>query len=394
MCKTLSLKLGLIVVLINLVACATTNSNVVVEETQLVGLDSLLASSSKAFGPSILPESESEIFSLTESQEKHFLEFYHSPENAELEGHERLNEYLLSFGDNFSYSDYTKTAEITQQTASGNCISLAVLTTAYAQLVDLKVKYQLAIRVPVYQQFGSIIFNAEHVRTMVFENNFEIVDGVMTIPGYSLIDYYPSRYSKIDGYISKEQFLGRYYRNLAAEALGNNDNREAFWMAKYSLESEAENADAINSIAVANRRSGQLEMAERFFEYGLKLTDNKLVLLKNYKLLLTQQGRISEVEEINKQLKAYNDKNPFEILTKAEQAFAENDFTKALDLYQTIISFAPYVHQAYFGIAKSEYKRGNLVAANEALQRALQETYDGEVKTVYQAKLSALKKLD
>ena len=73
----------------------------------------------------------------------------------------------------------------------------------------------------------------------------------MIIPGYSLIDYYPSRYSKVDGFINKDKFMGRYYRNLAAEALGNNDNNRAFWLAKYSLEKESENADAINSLAVA-----------------------------------------------------------------------------------------------------------------------------------------------
>lgn len=389
-----SLKLGFSVLLLNFLACTTaTNSNVEEELPASSGLENLLALNATLFGLPVLPESESEIFELTDPQKTSFLEFYYAPENAEHEGHVRLYQYLLNFGDNFSYSDYTKTAELTEQTASGNCISLAVLTSAYARLVDLNVRYQLVKRVPIYQQFGSVIFSAEHVRTVVSESDVEIVDGVMTIPGYSVIDYYPSRYSKIDGYISKNEFIGRYYRNLAAEALGNNDNNRAFWLAKYSLENEAENADAINSLAVANRRSGQLEMAERLFEYGLKTTDNKLGLLKNYKILLKQQGRAEKIKEIDKQLESYNDKNPFDVLQEAEFAFSENDILKALDLYKTVIGFAPYLHQAYFGIAKSEYKRGNLIAANEALQRALQETYDGKVKTVYEAKLSALKNL-
>ena len=388
----LTIKLGLSVLLLNLLACTTTNS-IAVEEPASTGLKDLLALNINLFGQPVLPDPESKIFELTQQQKLSFLEFYHAPQNAKHPGHVRLYQYLENFGYKFSYSDYTKTAELTEQTASGNCISLAVLTTAYARLVGLQLKYQLVKRVPIYQKFGSVIFNAEHVRTMVTEHQLEIVDGAMIIPSYSIIDYYPSRYSKVDGYISKDEFIGRYYRNLAAEALGNDDNNRAFWLAKYSLENEVESADAINILAVTNRRSGHFDMAERLFEYGLKVSDNKLGLLKNYKILLIQQARIAEVEQIDKQLAVYDDRNPFDMLQEAERAFTDNNIIEALEIYKTVIIFAPYLHQAYFGIAKSEYKRGNLIAANEALQRALYETYDGKIKTVYEAKLAVLKSL-
>jgi len=391
-------KLVLLFLLCSSFACTSmtpsSNEGTLLDDDSIsIELEQLISKSSLSLTSSLAIRSDAEIFKLSPEQEIHFLEFYNAPENAIHEGHFRLYQYLSNFGDNFTYSDYTKTAQVTEQTASGNCISLAVLTSAYARLVDLNVKYQLVSRIPVYQQFGSVIFNAQHIRTVVSGKPSTIVDGVVLIPGYSIIDYYPSRYSQFEAYVSEEEFIGRYFRNLAAEALGNEENVSAFWLAKYSLEKEPENSDAINTLAIANRRYGDLDTAEQLFIYGLSNTENKLGLLKNYKILLNQQERFADVEKINAQIKRYDDENPFDLLRDANQAFTNNNLTKALSLYKSILNNAPYLHQAYFGIARVEYKRGNKIAANQAFERALEVNYDKKTESVYEAKLSALKKL-
>ena len=76
----------------------------------------------------------------------------------------------------------------------------------------------------------------------------------------------------------------------------------------------------------------------------------------------------------------------------ANQAFDEKDYQVAVKLYKKSIELAPYLHQGHFGIAKSEYQRGNLRASRLALQEALEQAFDSSSKSIYEAKLAVMTK--
>ena len=45
-----------------------------------------------------------------------------------------------------------------------------------------------------------------------------------------------------------------------------------------------------------------LATAENIYKYGIETSKDKLVLLKNYRLLLQQEGRYSEAQKVTDQL--------------------------------------------------------------------------------------------
>lgn len=59
-----------------------------------------------------------------------------------------------------------------------------------------------------------------------------------------------------------------------------------------------------NTVAIVHRRASDMEKAEEIYRYGIEQLDDKVSLLRNYRVLLEQQGRSDEVARINKRLAA------------------------------------------------------------------------------------------
>ena len=384
---------GLTLILLSvLAACSSAPVAIPLVDLTIVedAKDNFPSLNSTQFGEELHFEKEDEILALNSEQKKHFLDYYNSHSNSKKPGHQRVYEYLQDFGTDFKYGNFTSNAESTLGNASGNCMSLAVLTTAFAHTANIDIKYQLVNRVPIFQEYGSVVFNAQHIRSIIYEPKPDLNSGVVIWRSKAIIDYYPSNNTFVNGFVSKTEFIAMYYRNLAAEALSRDENNRAYWLLKRSLDVEPENAEAINSLAVIHRRVGDYAKAEELYKYGIKNAFNKIVLLKNYQVLLLTQNRTADAERIAKELENLEDLNPFNWLLAANEAFDEKNYSVAIKLYKKSIELAPYLHQGYFGIAKSEYQRGNLRASRLALEEALEQAYDRDSKSIYEAKLAVL----
>ena len=77
---------------------------------------------------------------LTARQQEDFLAFYRDPRIAHVPAHKRVYNFLEKVTNNFTYQDGTFTAAVTFDQRRGNCMSLAVLTTALAKPVDVPVQ--------------------------------------------------------------------------------------------------------------------------------------------------------------------------------------------------------------------------------------------------------------
>lgn len=86
-----------------------------------------------------LPES---VFALNQAQQHAFLDYYHASENQHLPGHKRLFAYLENSLVDFTFLGDTYDAQTALTAQAGNFLSLAIVTTALAQLVDIDVTYQ------------------------------------------------------------------------------------------------------------------------------------------------------------------------------------------------------------------------------------------------------------
>ena len=332
-----------------------------------------------------------DIYRLSEDQQKSFQTYFDDPGMQDMPAHRRVYEYLESSTMNFGYQGDTYAAQEALRKSSGNCLSLAILTTALAELAGVDTGYQLVDSLPVFESQGNVVFKGQHVRTKLYEPDREPANGEPVIRrGGLLVDYFANAGDRFVSNISEAGYQAMYYNNLASEAISRKDYDTAFWLLREALELTPDDAGAINSMAIVYRRSGNENKAEEIYKYGIVNLPNKVSLLRNYRALLMGQGRFTEAEEVNVKLAELDEASPFDWLHAGHDAYINGDFREAISFYQKAVEIAPYLHESYAGMAKAHYKLGNRVSAKRELLNAQKFSYRKSIQSLYQAKLVAL----
>jgi len=353
--------------------------------------DRILFSNQDLFGKQPPIISKDQIFQLTADQQREFLSYFNDPENQSIATHWRIYYYLQQIVSNFNYQDDTYTAEEAIRLAGGNCLSLAIITTALARLVNVDVGYQLVDDIPVYERSGKVIFKGIHVRSLLnFMEHTSSKSEISFIRSYLKVDYISSGNERLIKDITEPEFIAMYYRNKAADAIAAGDYPKAYWLTRTSLEFEPDNSQAINMMAIVHRQAKDDGAAERVYQYGIARAQDKLTLLKNYRVLLLDQGRDKEAKQISREIEKYADPSPFTMIQLANAAYDNGDYVTAITYYHKATELAPYLHEGYFGLAKSYYKMGYIDAAKHNMQEAVDRSLKSSTRSLYQAKLTAL----
>ena len=135
------------------------------------------------------------------------------------------------------------------------------------------------------------------------------------------------------------------------------------------------------------------EKAEELYLYGIENTISKVVLLKNYRILLQLENRLEEAEQISRKLAKLDDPNPFNWIYIAEDYFAKQDYNKAIVFFKKAVKQAPYLHHGHLGLAKTYYQLGWHTKAERALNDAISHSPNGNMRERYQGKLNSLLKI-
>ncbi len=343
------------------------------------------------FGPRPPILSPKEFHQLGEAQVKDFRQYFEAPHRAQIPRHRRLAEYIVQRVAHFDYNADTLTAEQVFLTNSGNCLSLALMTTALARLAGVEVEYQLMDDEPVFEFDGSTIEKGVHVRTKLINPEWTPKNTLLFDSSGIAIDYFPTGRARFISNIGESEYLAMYYRNLAVESLQLEDLNTAYWLSVESLEYAPDHPDALNLLAIVNRRAGNPRTAEQIYLYALAHAQSKLSLLKNYRVLLRSENRLIEAAEIDRQLEKIYDPSPFNWFHLARSAYDEADYERAISYYQRALDIAPYLHEARLGIALSYVGLGQVRDADTALISAIANANSSRTRQRYKEKLYALR---
>ncbi|SFC15743.1 tetratricopeptide repeat protein [Pseudoalteromonas denitrificans] len=333
------------------------------------------------------------LFELDDKEKNKFNHFFDNPTNNKLSPHKRVFKYIDKKLKFFNYYGQTYTAQNTINNNAGNCISLAILTTAYAKLANIDVNYSEVTTAPVYFKNANFQLISNHVRTKLFDPNFKEATNTVYFykPGI-IIDYFPSRNSWGSGIVNEREFIAMYYRNLSATALQKDDLNLAAWNIVESLTFDASSISAINMLAVIYRNMGLFEKSEMVYQYGLTLDAENLNLLSNYHLLLSKLNRFDDANKIQVKIDNAKDPSPFRWLILADDYYQDNEYKRALKYYKKVIEIAPYLHHGYSGTAKSLFALDKKNMAKKFMVIALEKTHEATQAKLYKAKLAILSK--
>ena len=344
------------------------------------------------FGPRpSLPSSEA-VHQLSREQRSDFLRYLNHPSRILKPPHRRVAEYLEEFIASFEYQGRTGAAHTTLADRAGNCMSLAVLTTALADAAGVDIGYELIDSAPVFEWFGTLVFRGLHVRTVLRAPAWVRPDGMPRLLSRTIrIDYFPQAGDRLVRKISRGEYLALYYANLAAEEIRQDRLDMAYWLLRSSLAADPQNANAWNSMAVVFRRAGRLPSAEAIYLFGIEALSEKPTFLRNYRSLLVTEGRREEVAAVERMLYAYEeDFNPVDWLAEGERAFRDGHYRTSIRYYRKALKLAPYLHAAYVGVARAYYRLDDKAQAAQELKAAIGLASRPSDRTRYEAKLNAL----
>lgn len=332
---------------------------------------------------------EQSIFELPQAEKEKFMA-YANEKLVDTRADRVIFNYLQNQLTNFKYHGDTLTSKQTIELSQGNCISLAVLTQSYAQLLNLETSFQEMTSAPVYAKENNIIYIANHFRTKVYAPEQEKDDNLIVFirPG-TLIDYFPTRGSIYSGSATYNDLLSKFYSNLAAKALAKKQLNIAYSLILKANTFTPNDPELFNMAGVLHRRAEDLQSAKVIYQTALDNNEISVNLIHNYRALAkdlddkTLEGQLTS-HLINKE------KDPYELLAIAQNDLQDGKITQAKNHLELAIAKAPYISELYLELAKIRYQQGKTKQTQALLEKAMQHERDNKKLNVYQAKLASL----
>ncbi|MBW8192855.1 hypothetical protein K0504_17595 [Neiella marina] len=286
----------------------------------------------------------------------------------------------------------TFTVTQTFEERAGNCLSYSILTHAFADYLNLKA-YFLEPDVPLFWQMQETFETiGDHINVYVrLPYDREKVFG----PTGFIIDFsendrfkYAKRYE-----LSKEDIVGSFYHNRAAEALAQGDLPLAYSFAFHALNNKPQASKSYSLIGIVLRRMGNVELAEQAYNIGMQLDSMDPVLLNNLVYFYRSEERHYDALLLDLRLEQIQLESPFVIARSAEESFKDGSYKESLKQYNRAIRRADYIHNFYFGKARALLQLGEYDEAMEALMKAQELSTTREQNSKYGGKIAALNRL-
>ena len=334
----------------------------------------------------------SDIFTLQNEQKAEFLRYFNDPEHQGIKAHERVYQFLSKLVVGFDYQGENYTASEAFARKQGNCISLAVLTKALADLVGVDMSFQRMISAPVLSVEENWYVSSDHVRTFLYavkpvSHNKQTV----ALRSFIVVDYFPSAGDVVGEHLSEQTFIAMFYRNLAADAIFAVNFSQALALLREALKYDPQYSAVINLAALVHKTLGYSELAEQWYEYGLAVSEQKSTLLSNYAVLKQEAGDLEAASYFRARLKKLQEHDPYFLYMQGKTALQQRNSSAAVSSFEQLIKRAPYVAQFHLDLAKSYYQQHRLADAREALAEAGRVSSTTADKNRFNAKLEALK---
>ncbi|GEB70441.1 hypothetical protein PC2016_3114 [Pseudoalteromonas carrageenovora] len=332
---------------------------------------------------------EQSIFELPQAEKEKFMA-YANEKLVDTRADRVIFNYLQNQLTNFKYHGDTLTSEQTIELSQGNCISLAVLTQSYAQLLNLETSFQEMTSAPVYAKENNIIYVANHFRTKVYAPEQEKDDDLIVFirPG-TLIDYFPTRGSIYSGSATYNDLLSKFYSNLAAKALAKKQLNIAYSLILKANMFTPNDPELFNMAGVLHRRAEDLQSAKVIYQTALDNNEISVNLIHNYRALAKELDDKTLEGQLTSQL-INKEKDPYELLVIAQNDLQDGKITQAKNHLELAIAKAPYISELYLELAKIRYQQGKTKQTQALLEKAMQYERDNKKLNVYQAKLASL----
>jgi len=276
----------------------------------------------------------------------------------------------------------TKTARQTFHDRVGNCISFTSMFVALAREANVDVAFQTVEVPPIWYSDSDLIILNNHVNALV-KPNFDsrvVVDFNVT----DLKGDYETRE------VSDEYALALYYNNVAMDALRARKYEQSFRLLKKSIETYPDIAGNWANLGVIYSRSGADDYAIAAYLKALDLDKNHRPSLTNLAALHRGRGDHEVAETYARQIRRYQEQNPYYHYSHALAAYNNGDLETASERLAQALKLKDSEHKFYQLQGLIAARQGDAELALRSIKRARSLAVYSDARRMYENKISLL----
>ena len=374
---------GVLLLSLLLVACATTR---VTQRTEQLFKDHLFAAPSERI-------SAADVFAVSDDM-KHYLRVeiagqlrVKGPQRGLIDALYDKSQLKLEYD-----TEMTRNASQTFGARAGNCLSLVIMTAAFAKELGLPVRYQRVLVADAFSRSGDFYFSNSHVNLTLVAP--AIGDRVLNAENAPItIDFLPpedvvGRRLRV---ISEETVVAMYMNNRAAESLARGQLSDAYWWVRAAIERDPKFLSSYNTLGIIYRDHGNLQEAEQVLHHVLELEPENTQVMSNLALVFNDEGRVAEADNLTRKLERLQPYPPFHFFNLGMEAMRKGDFKSAKSLFTNEVHRDAYYHEFHFWLAAACLGLGEIDEARAHLKLAMENSLTRKEHALYAAKLDRIR---
>jgi Tfp pilus assembly protein PilF len=274
----------------------------------------------------------------------------------------------------------------------GNCLSLVIMTGAFAKAMGLTVTFQQVSTDEMWSHTGDLYFMSGHVNLQL-ERHFADTVGRIERSAEYTIDFMPppSAAGLHVHPITENTVLAMYMNNRAAEAMVAGQLDNAYWRAREAMRLDPSFLSSYNTLAVIYLRHHDPARAAAVLQAALAQSPDNPRMLANYGLALRGLQRNDEADAVQKRLATLEPYPPFFFYNRGQAAMKSGDLASARALFKQELERAPDYHEFHYALAIADFGLGRIDEARGELAIALENAVKRTDHDLYAAKLDKLK---
>lgn len=337
------------------------------------------------FAPPVAAPDVSGLFTLTPAMQRHLVERI-QPHVRRKGPQAALIDALYTHGDlRLEYDAVqTRTAAEAFDARKGNCLSLVIMTAAFARELGLTVRFREVLDRPAIEASGDLTFVIGHVNLALSNRTGASTPGVLE-SGWLLVDFLPGqdlqRQRTRD--LDEQRIRAQFMNNRAAEELARGQVNAAYWWLRGAQAQDPGFSNLYNTLGVVYRHRGALPEAERALQVALALDPGNEHVLGNLAGVQLALGRPTAPRAAAVPAASRH--------AQARQALDDNRLKQALVLLQGELGLTPRNPELHHLLAITQQRLGDGMRAQQHLALAAEYSAAGPQRQLYAGKLERLK---
>jgi len=274
---------------------------------------------------------------------------------------------------------------------SGNCLSLVIMTAAFAKEMGLTVRYQNVFGEETWGRSGDFYLSIGHVNLSLGRRQVEAQFGRNEVDSMT-IDFLPP--ADLRGLrtwvIDEATIVAMYLNNRAVESLTAGSIDDAYWYAREAIVQQPRFMSAYNTLGVVYQKHGNLAEAQRSLQFVLDREPANTRAMSNLALVLHDQGRLVAAAELTRRLEQMEPNPPFWYFKRGQEAMVKGDYRLARDMFTKEVDRAAYYHEFHYWLALADLGLGDTEGARKHMAIAIENSTTRRDHDLYSAKLARL----